>query len=339
MKRWGTAVMVAVLQAAVPGAVTATKDTNHAAGMKLYSEGHLEEASLRLEKAYRSHPHNCRIAFDYALAAPCSVAVDLFERCSSDTSCPDSLRAASFAQLGDYSYVHSAFKTAAERYRLASKLRSDPLYRHRWALAAMALHDRQTARSLWHTITLDHGTEQAYEAHYHLGLLDMEDGHHDSAFQRFSKSGPFDTTRSWTIAATAAKLECALRLGKQDSAKVLERLLLPVKERLLERDLLKLAALSSEKQPPGPPSSGKDPNPRGIAFTLQVGAFGSLDNASGLQARLVSRFEDVTILPVTLSDQLFYRVRVGTFSSREVAEAFGAEKLAKEGIPFKAVEK
>ena len=74
-------------------------------------------------------------------------------------------------------------------------------------------------------------------------------------------------------------------------------------------------------------------------YTLQVGAFGSLDNATALQKRLGVRFREVSVRPVTLSEQVFYRVRIGTFNSKEAAEAFGADSLTSAGISYKAVVK
>ncbi|MBN1307403.1 MAG: SPOR domain-containing protein [Chitinispirillaceae bacterium] len=339
MRGWVKAFTVEGVLLGVLYTWAAAADTDHTAGVKLLDEGRYKEAAQRLAKAYRSHPSDCRIAFDYARVAPCSLAVAIYTKCSGDTTVPDSLRAASYGMLGDYSFVHSAFKTAAERYRLASTIRSDPYYRHRWALAAAALHDVTTARSLWHTITLDHGTLLALEAHYRIGLLDMDAGHYDSAFQRFSRTGELDAARPWTIAATAAKLECAIKLGRADSAKVLEKRLQPFGDRLLEKDLLTLAALRTEEKAPAAPAPSDGETSDGAAYTLQVGAFGSLDNATSLQKRLEQRFGEVSILPVTLSDQVFYRVRIGTFQSKSAAEAYGGDSLTPAGIAFKAVAK
>ncbi|MBN1576956.1 MAG: SPOR domain-containing protein [Chitinispirillaceae bacterium] len=327
-------VLLGVVLAGTSGAVA---DADHIAGVKLLEKGSYMEAAKRLGQAYRSHPSDCRIASDYARVAPCSLSVAIYTRCATDTTVPDSLRAASYGQLGDYSFVHSAFKTAAEKYRLASTIRSDPYYRHRWALAAAALHDIKTARSLWHTITLDHGTLLALEAHYRIGLIDMEEGLYDSAFQRFCRAGGIDAARSWTIAATAAKLECAIKLGKADSVKALEKRLQPFGEQLLERDLLDLASLRTEKKTAGAPADAPVPSGDETAYTLQVGAFGSLDNATNLQKRLEQRFREVSILPVTLSDKVFYRVRIGAFKSKAAAEAYGGDSLAPAGITFKAV--
>lgn len=334
--------VILVFTAAFGALVYAATDTNYTAGMALLSKGNYDEAAKKLALAYKAKPSDARTAFAYAQVAPCSVSVAIFTGCAADTTAPDSLRAASYGQLGDYSFVHSAFKTAAEKYRMASSLRSEAYFRHRWAMAAAALHDLTTARSLWQTMTLEHGTDLALQAHYHLALIDMEEGVYDSAFIRLGKCGEPDSLHSWTVAASAAKLECAVKLGKTDAARSLEKKLKPFGELLLERDLLALTALRNEKKPAA--AAAPAPQPDGLqdesaGYTLQVGAFGSLDNATSLQKKLGTRFGKVTILPVTLSDQVFYRVRVGTFKSKEAAEVFGNDSLRAAGIAFKAVAK
>ena len=159
--------------------------------------------------------------------------------------------------------------------------------------------------------------------------------------KKLSLVGEIDSTRSWTIAAAAAKLECALRLGRKDSIKIFEKKLQPYRERLLENDVLDLAGVQNSKKPtavaatPAREAETSD----GAEYTLQVGAFGSLDNAASLQQRLSTRFGEVAVLPVTLSEQVFYRVRIGTFKSKADADAFGNDSLTPEGIAFKAVVK
>ncbi len=335
-------VFTALLLLVTSAGIYAAPDSNYRKGLALLSKGAFGEAAEKLTLAWKADPSDAKIALTYArVAAPCSVAVALFTRYATDTTVSDSLRATAYSELGDYSFVHSAFKTAAKRYRLAASLRSETRYRHRWALASAALHDNTTARSLWQTITLEHGIDLAKEAYYHLALLDMEEGLFDSALVKLDKRGTPDTTRGWTLAATAAKLECAVQLGKSTMAKSLEKQLRVYGDLLLERDLLALATIHGGEKKTAPvkaPAASAFPSGDG-EYTLQVGAFGSLDNATRLQKKLEATFGTVTVLPVTLSDQVFYRVRVGAFLSREEAEAFGKDSLKPAGITYKAVGK
>jgi len=317
-------------------------NTYHEQGMKLLRNGNYAEASAMLQKAYESDKKDTQVAFDYACVAPCSIAVALFTSISTDKSASDSLQAASWSRLGDYSFVYSAFKTAAEKYRKASGIDPKPWYKHQWALALAALREDEKARSIWHTLTLEYGTDIALQAQYHIGLLDMQVQQYDSAMVRFSKAGKIDEKNSWTIAAAAAQLECAIKLGKKKEIKKLEKQLSPYRDMLLEQDLLQIAEFSKnppkqkEKKHAKPESKSSE---KSEEYTLQVGAFGSIENATALSDKLKKKFDQVTIIPVTLSDQVFYRVRIGSFSSKDDAEAFGESSLSSIGITYKAIMK
>jgi rare lipoprotein A len=57
-----------------------------------------------------------------------------------------------------------------------------------------------------------------------------------------------------------------------------------------------------------------------LDYTLQVGSFSQLGNAQQLRARLAKSFTDVTIAPIQAKDVTYYRVHLGTFSTRADAE-------------------
>ena len=57
-----------------------------------------------------------------------------------------------------------------------------------------------------------------------------------------------------------------------------------------------------------------------LDYTLQVGSFSQLENAQQLRDRLVKSFTDVTIAPIQSKDFTYYRVHLGTFSTRTDAE-------------------
>jgi rare lipoprotein A len=65
-------------------------------------------------------------------------------------------------------------------------------------------------------------------------------------------------------------------------------------------------------------------------FTVQVGAFKDKNNAERLKANLGKKYKNAHIVKYTDYRGLFYRVRVGKFSTLEVAEQFG-DKLIGEG--------
>jgi rare lipoprotein A len=57
-----------------------------------------------------------------------------------------------------------------------------------------------------------------------------------------------------------------------------------------------------------------------LDYTLQLGSFTQLENARQLRDRAAAAFADVTIAPLQAKDITYYRVHLGTFSSRIDAE-------------------
>lgn len=62
-----------------------------------------------------------------------------------------------------------------------------------------------------------------------------------------------------------------------------------------------------------------------LDYTLQLGSFSQLENARQLRDRIAASFNDVSIAPLKFSDATYYRVQLGTFSSRADAEVRARE--------------
>ena len=62
-----------------------------------------------------------------------------------------------------------------------------------------------------------------------------------------------------------------------------------------------------------------------LDYTLQLGSFSQLENARQLRDRAAASFNDVSITPLNSTDLTYYRVQLGTFSSRADAEARARE--------------
>lgn len=71
------------------------------------------------------------------------------------------------------------------------------------------------------------------------------------------------------------------------------------------------------------------PSPEG-PFTIQVGSFTSRSNAIRLQKELRRAYQDVYITALKTQEHTYYRVRLGTFKTREEAYRF-ATRLAQDG--------
>lgn len=57
-----------------------------------------------------------------------------------------------------------------------------------------------------------------------------------------------------------------------------------------------------------------------LDYTLQLGSFSQLENAQQLRERIAKSFANVLITPLHSKDTTYYRVHLGTFSSRAAAE-------------------
>ena len=68
------------------------------------------------------------------------------------------------------------------------------------------------------------------------------------------------------------------------------------------------------------------------AFTFQVGAFSSRDNAERLRAKLDQAFTNAHVTRYDRGDAVFYRVRVGRCNDLESAEKY-EQHLASNGFP------
>ncbi len=77
------------------------------------------------------------------------------------------------------------------------------------------------------------------------------------------------------------------------------------------------------------PSGKKAPSPEGL-YTLQVASFINRENADRLAAKLSHLVDNVYIVLYRTGETTYYRVRVGTFESRELAIREG-ERLTRHG--------
>lgn len=75
-----------------------------------------------------------------------------------------------------------------------------------------------------------------------------------------------------------------------------------------------------------------------LAYYLQVGAFGALENAQALRTDLKQFCPNVAVVTALSSEKTIYRVRIGTFDSKESAQLYGDSALTKRNISFRIVE-
>ena len=320
----------------------AANDNDIVRGQQLYKVGNYKEAADLYKAAYEKDKTNPARKLAYATMAPCSTAVKLYRELALSSLVPDSLRAVAYLRMGDYYSVIREYQKAVDNYKLASKFGNDEYARLFWARASFCAGDIETAQSIWHTLSLEYGDTISQIALYEMGLIGIKQEKYEQAYKNFLKTGTSEDVNSWATASLAAKYECAVKLGMSDKAQIYFDQLKPDLGSLLEKEHLK--DLQIENKNPQSVSQAEQTeketaasNNQGV-FSLQVGAFGSSQNASALKQRLSATFKDM-VVPVSLGEQVFYRVWVGTFRTREGAESFGADTLAKAGLSYRIVEK
>ena len=72
--------------------------------------------------------------------------------------------------------------------------------------------------------------------------------------------------------------------------------------------------------------------PNCLDYTLQLGAFSHLENAEQLRERFSHSHAGVSVVPTQAKDARYYRVQLGSFVNRSVAEA-RAHQLSQAGLP------
>lgn len=322
----------------------AADTSDYATGSAALLKGDIETAKTRLTAAYKKNSTNLFIQMAYAQIAPCSTAIVLFKKISETQTAPDSLRAAAYKQLGDYHNASSDYRKAIDNYRNASKYGNKPIYKHFWALSANASGDTESAKSLWHTLTLEYGDTISEIANYHLGLMFTKQKAWQEAYSCFDKAGQPSLAKPWAVASLSGKIECAKKLGQNEKVLLLEKQLDPWRDLLLEKTEHG-TTIASTTVPPAlvtkPVASDTLSGNIDTAktYTLQIGAFGSKENALVLEKKLKPDFPDVVTLEFSIEDRMFYRVRVGSFKNKDAATAFGNDSLAKKGFSFRVMEK
>jgi len=319
----------------------AAQDTSdYAQGVSALDRGDIKNAKVKLTAAYKDNSSDPFIQMAYASVVSCSLAVTLYKTVGENKTAPDSLRSVAYKKLGDYYYASKEYLRSIENYRYASKYSSNPIYKHHWALAASASGDTASAKSLWHTLTLEFGDTTSEIANYHLGLLLLKNQKYQDAFNSFSKTGVPSQSKPWAVASIQGKIDCAAKLGKKENTADLEKQLDPWRDMLLEAGFSGKAGAAPLQKTENTAAQPNVPSADSTKqFTLQIGAFSQKENAAALEQKLKSSFQNVKTVQFDIEDKKFYRVWIGTFISKEAALQFGNDSLVNKGFSFRVVEK
>jgi cell division septation protein DedD len=277
--------------------------------------------------------------------------------------------------LGDHAFIKEDYKKAAAFYSEASQIHNLSVYRHLHALAAALDGQTAAAADIWNTIAEDLSNELNINAALHLAYLEMQKLNWSEAYSILQSAAPADTASPLYIPFVWEMLECSREMKRNDRVSFHEKQLAAFKGHIIEsggiavfqppvsansqssNTAVNTANLNAEKSPTAI-ETNKDnhkkidaeknvsvnkkevssQNQQNANFTIQVGAFGSKDNAENIVKKLSENYSDIIILPPAIGGPVLYRVRVGSFVKREEAEA-AAQKLLAAGMSPRVVEK
>jgi tetratricopeptide (TPR) repeat protein len=251
-------------------------------------------------------------------------ALELYNKIASDKTAPGSVRSEAWFRLGCASYMTGRFHKAASYLKKAAEAAGCSVYTQAYYLNA--IHD--TADSFF-IKTLTKETEDTVlpagkTAHFYLALFYYARKDFSRALTHFRTAADSTGSVWWAYPADVGAYCCAEGLGHPEEAtgaydRTNKNCPACLEKAMMEKAKIK-PALSAE------------------AFTLQVGAFSTRENAQSYITSLSKQFADVSVSMGTLGNKTFYRVRIGAFATKESAQAYGDSALAKKGITFRVVE-
>jgi tetratricopeptide (TPR) repeat protein len=313
--------------------------------LSLLARGNVEDARAH---AIRGYDADSTVALNrFALARVTSDAVRacaLYGSVAEKETAADSIRAAAHAALGEYHFVAGEYDTAAALFGRAAAVNGDPRYLDAKAVALLAAADTAGAEPL-----LVAAAAASDRGLFRLGFLFYARGRYEEALRSFGRGGesgdPSIAAPSLAMAAASATLarkgEEAAGYAAELSHRfpfVLERDLLPSVEVPAGRASKRradLAEVTEVDEPVGGmrgAAGGRDGR-----YTIQVGAFGRVENARRLRAELGERFGTVTVVAEPGGTGTLHKVRIGAFDSEQKALDYGERMLRPLGMSFRVV--
>jgi len=141
-------------------------------------------------------------------------------------------------------------------------------------------------------------------------------------------------------AAACGRLAGAYRLaGDSARASDMEKramaALSPSASALAPKDTERTAPANTAR--PAAPSAEKPEARVDTVFALQVGSYADYANAKSRQEQLMKLFDHVRMQDAMVDGRTVYRVRIGSFTTREEAQAYGRRNMKNRGIGFSIV--
>jgi len=337
--RFATTAIIALIAVALP--TLAAPDSDAEAAFEALRTGGVQEAKARFESAIKRNPSDHTIAFARAATLPAADALKAMDSLGRVQSAPGWVKARSLRFLGDHRFAKGDYKKAADFYLQASKLDNSSVYKHLYALSIAADGRLDTARVVWAAIAEDSADGMSAEAVSLLQQVAIA-GQPPVPFSQppapplvLAQGARVDDKAVAPVNQQVAPVsQQPVQQGSTQSAGVDDKAVAPVNQ---QQTPVSQPAVPVNQQQQTAPAAGQQE--KTVLYTVQVGAFGSKDNADNLVKRLIATYGDVYVSPVASGDQTLYRVRVGSFSRREDAVALADKLITSAGLSARVFEK
>ncbi|MBD3317639.1 MAG: hypothetical protein GF344_17760 [Chitinivibrionales bacterium] len=311
-------ITIAVCLAAV-GVSTEANDA--ALSLSFLAQGNTEEARIYAVRGFAADSAAPLNRFAMArVITDANRARTLYRLVARDASAADSMRAAAYARLGEYSFVRGEYDTARALFGKAATLSDKPGYQHNRARALHKSGNTEAAEGLWATAAANDP-----KALFHLGGSFFSRKRYKQALNSFSGTAQMEDS-SIVAPSLAMAAVSASKAGFGEEAEDYGRMLVKRYPFILEEKLLREAgAIESKSIPEG--------------YSIQVGAFGRPENAKRLKEELSRKFGTVSVVKERNEMRTLHKVWIGSFDSEHAALDYGERMVRPLGMPFRVVKR
>ena len=325
----------------------------------LLCKGDEAQAGVAANKAHAADPAHPQITLLWARTfANSDTALSTFKRIARDKAVPDSVRSQAYFLLGCAAYVRGLAHKSSGYFSNAYDLSGDSMYAEQRYLSAVNDTADTAVVSRLSRASRDTASTSGAVASYYLGVYYFSKKDYSSALSRFTAASEGSDSGWWACPASAGAYWCAAELSHpQEASAVLVHIRRAWTEYLEQGSLSKvkrkLAGAGKDHPaardtaawlPPdtgtvqAPAKSKSEPQTQKPHFSLQVGAFSTMQNAHSLVGKLSPQFPLVSVAEGAAGGKPVYRVHIGKFETKENAQTYGDSTLAKKGISFRVVE-
>lgn len=305
----------------------------------LIAEGDFAAAKSAVDSAYAVNASDPITALLHAqFVSNGTLAVEEYKKIATATSYPDSIRAIAYYKLGCAASANGKYQKATQHFKNCFARSRQNASDYVYIRSINAQHDPidTAVLSLLQKQIADSAAQSF--ANFCMGLYSFAHKNYTAALSSLSASAEVGDSLWWNCAAITGSYYCALSLNRNEEASMIQTRLNRLYSEYIEKHVL-----LKVKQQSATVSDTKNTTPAKAAakktcFTIQVGAFGSQDNAELLRTDLAKKFSPVSISSGTTAGKSLYRVCVGAFATKDKAQVFADSVFTKNKLTFRIVE-